>query len=133
MLGETSIDPILRVDLQVLDGLTGQDMGLKNLNLVLYTGRIGHKTKILHIGKHLVGLSATIILFVFNKHLGGYLIDRLGIAQVDESATDTNEQRQQEPLPVEHQHGKNVLEIKHRLLFRHRSYFLGFSVQFYIL
>ena len=55
MLGETSIDPILRVDLQVLDGLTGQDMGLKYLYLVLNTGRIGHKTKILHIGKHLVG------------------------------------------------------------------------------
>ena len=133
MLGDVTINPILCVKLQVLDSLTGKNVRLKNLYLVLDTGRIGHETEVLHIGKHLVGLSATIILFVFDQHLGGYLIDRLGIAQVDESATDTNEQRQQEPLPVEHQHGKNVLEIKHRLLFRHRSYFLRFSVQFYIL
>ena len=97
---------VLNIEFQVFHGIMCQDARLKNLHFVLYTGRVGHKTNILHICQHLISWRTTTIILVFYQHLCGHLIVWCGIAQIYECGTSTDKQRQQEPLPVEDQHSE---------------------------
>ena len=98
---------VLNIEFQVFHGIMCQDARLKDLHLVLYTGRVGHKTNILHICQHLISWRTTTITFiVFYQHLCGHLIVWCGIAQIYECGTSTDKQRQQKPLPVEDQHSE---------------------------
>ena len=121
---------ILGIELEIHHGIASQYTRLENLNLVLDTSRITHKSEVLHVGQHLVGRTAATTIIVLNQHLGRYLVVLGGIAQIDECAAHADEHRQQEPLPIEHQHRKKVLERKHRLFVLKIGQILTFVDQF---
>ena len=105
-----AIELVSGVDLQVLHCLTSQDMRLEHLHLVLNTCRVGDKTQILHIGQHV--RSAATVVVVLDQHLAGYLINGIGVAQIEYCYNETSYQRDRKPLPVQDQHGVKFTEIE---------------------
>ena len=55
LLGHATCRDILGVELEVDHRIARQNTRLKDFHLVLDTSRITHKTKILHVGQHLIG------------------------------------------------------------------------------
>ena len=103
---DTPISAVFGVELQVLDHIAQQDARPQDLHLVLDTRGVAQKAQILDIGQHLGGI--LLLVLILDEHTGRHLIDRFLVAQIDKSATHTDDERQKKPLPVEHQHSKQV-------------------------
>ena len=103
---DTTLALILSIELEVLHHIAQQHARLQDLYLVLNTGGVGEEAQVLHIIQQVGGI--TLLLVVLHHEAARHLVHRTGIAQVKQRGGQTDNQRQEEPLPVEHQQRKQI-------------------------
>ena len=99
MVSHAPLHFIRGVELQVFHNLLCKGVRLQNLHLVVDTSRVGNDAQVAHV---LDATRATAAVVVLDKHLGIRLVDGLGVAQIKVCTTQTNNQRDDEPVPVKY-------------------------------
>ena len=98
MVSHAPLHFIRGVELQVFHNLLCKGVRLQNLHLVVDTSRVGNDAQVAHV----LDATRAVAVVVLDKHLGIRLVDGLGVAQIKVCTTQTNNQRDDEPVPVKY-------------------------------